>query len=38
MKSYLKEVTDVLKEVNSSENGLSSSESKNRLEKYGLNK
>lgn len=38
MKSYLKEVTDVLKEVNSSENGLSSSEVKNRLEKYGLNK
>ena len=38
MKSYLKEISDVFKEVNSSENGLSTSDARKRLEKNGPNK
>lgn len=38
MKEYLKSAVDVLTGVNSSENGLSSAEAKQRLEKYGPNK
>lgn len=38
MKSYLEKAEDVLKEVDSNENGLSSSEAKKRIEKYGKNK
>ena len=38
MQSYLKNVTDVLKEVNSTSNGLTSKEAENRLEQNGKNK
>ncbi|EKY25384.1 cation-transporting P-type ATPase [Clostridium celatum] len=34
---YKKEYTDVLKEVDSSINGISEEEAKNRLNKYGYN-
>jgi len=38
MKEYLKNVNDVLQEVNSSDNGISSKEADERLEKNGKNK
>ena len=38
MKEYLSSVEDVLKEQNSSPEGLSSAEAAKRLEKYGRNK
>ena len=38
MKHYLEETADVLKEVNSTENGLSSSEAEKRLAENGKNK
>ena len=38
MKHYLESAEDVLKEVNSTEDGLSSEEAAARLEKHGKNK
>ena len=38
MKSYLKKSADVIKELNSSENGLSKYEAEKRLEQNGKNK
>ena len=38
MKEYLSTVSEVLKNLGSSEKGLSSTEAKNRIEKYGKNK
>ena len=38
MKEYLSSVEDVLREQNSSEQGLSSQEAEKRLEQYGKNK
>ena len=38
MKHYLKDVQNVVEELNSSENGLSSSEAEQRLQENGKNK
>ena len=38
MKEYLSSIEDVLKEQNSSEQGLTSSDAEKRLQQYGKNK